>query len=93
MKKRFGGTLPLFFIYFYINRAVIQYLYILLIAYARQRASSELGPAVQQAGALQTEPHRTLSVIVVVPALSRIEQYRKETYQLHIFQRHWDLCG
>jgi hypothetical protein len=30
---RFGGTLPLFLIYFYINRAVIQYLYILLVEY------------------------------------------------------------
>ncbi len=71
----FGGTLPLFLIYFYINRAVIQYLYILLVGnhscYPHCIRSVEgllwgaeprfeLGPAVQQADALQSEPHRTL---------------------------------
>jgi hypothetical protein len=29
--KRFGGTLPLFFIYFYINRADIQYFIYILV--------------------------------------------------------------
>jgi hypothetical protein len=30
---RFGGTMPLFFIYVYIYRVDIQYLYILLVEY------------------------------------------------------------
>ncbi len=74
---RFGGTMPLFlFIYFYINRADIQYFFI----YTTGRVPScyphcfcsvegllwgpeprfELGPAVQQADALLSEPRRTL---------------------------------
>jgi hypothetical protein len=43
---RFGGTLPLFLIYFYIIRADIQYLYILLVDYHQiltQDIHNELG--------------------------------------------------
>jgi hypothetical protein len=69
-----AATLLIYF--FYINRAVIQYLYILLIEnpswYPHCIRSVEgllwgaeprfkLGPAVQQANALQSQPHRTLS--------------------------------
>ncbi len=74
--KWFGSTLPFFFIYFYINRADIQYLYKLLVEYRYHSCSHcfrsvqglvwgaeprfEFGPALQQADALLSEPRRTL---------------------------------
>ncbi len=60
---RFGGLMPLFFIYFYF----IQHSYNHSRTYAQWAEPPwgadlrlELGPALQQAGALPSEPGRTL---------------------------------
>ncbi len=76
--ERFGGTLPLFWYIFYINRAYIQYfiydtrrvplLFSSFFCFCSVEGHLwgaeprfELGPAVQQADALLSEPRRTLT--------------------------------
>jgi hypothetical protein len=71
---RFGGTLPLFLFIFTLIEQTYNILYILLVSTTLvvliafrsvegllwgAEPRFELGPAVQQAGALLSEPHRT----------------------------------
>jgi hypothetical protein len=53
---RFGGTLPLFLFIF----TLIEQIYFIFMYTRGAEPTFEPGPAVQQAGALLSEPHRTL---------------------------------